>query len=72
MKITQVEAIYVRQPEVKFQCDSGQDALVIRIETDAGITGIGEVDSSPLGRQSHYRGAVLAYNRGRPGQPDRR
>ena len=48
MKITQVEAIYLRQPEVKKQCDSGQDVLIVRISTDAGITGIGEVDSAPL------------------------
>jgi L-rhamnonate dehydratase len=48
MKITKVEAIYVRQPEVKTQCDSGQDALVVRVETDAGITGLGEVDSAPM------------------------
>lgn len=49
MKITKVEALYLRLPEVKDQCDSGQDALIVRVETDAGITGIGEVDSSPLG-----------------------
>src|SRR4051812_23770683 len=48
MKITNVEAIYVRLPEVKEQCDSGQDALLVRISTDAGITGIGEIDSAPL------------------------
>ena len=42
MKITNVEAIYLRQPEVKEQCDSGQDALIIKVHTDAGITGIGE------------------------------
>src|SRR5947208_15660413 len=48
MKITKVEAIYLRQPEVKFQCDSGQDALIVRVKTDAGITGIGEVDSNPM------------------------
>ena len=48
MKITNVEAIYLRQPEVKYQCDSGQDALIVRVETDAGITGIGEVDSNPM------------------------
>ena len=48
MKITKVEALYLRQPEVKDQCDSGQDAVIIRIETDAGITGLGEVDSAPL------------------------
>jgi L-rhamnonate dehydratase len=48
MKITRIEAIYLRLPEVKEQCDSGQDALVVRVETDAGISGLGEVDSSPL------------------------
>jgi L-alanine-DL-glutamate epimerase-like enolase superfamily enzyme len=48
MKITRVETIYLSLPQVKEQCDSGQDALVVRIETDAGITGLGEVDSSPL------------------------
>lgn len=48
MKITNVEALYVRQNEVKHQCDSGQDAIVVRLSTDAGITGIGEVDSAPL------------------------
>ena len=48
MKITNVEAIYLRQDQVKAQCDSGQDALIVRISTDAGITGIGEVDSAPL------------------------
>ena len=48
MKITRVETIYLRQTEVKEQCDSGQDALLVRVETDAGITGIGEVDSNPM------------------------
>ena len=48
MKITGVETLYLRQSEVKEQCDSGQDALLVRVTTDAGITGIGEIDSSPL------------------------
>jgi L-alanine-DL-glutamate epimerase-like enolase superfamily enzyme len=48
MKITGVETIYVRQGEIRVQCDSGQDALLVKVTTDAGITGIGEVDSSPL------------------------
>src|SRR5262245_3071914 len=48
MKITKVESIYLRQPEVRAQCDSGQDALIVQVETDAGITGIGEVDSMPM------------------------
>jgi L-rhamnonate dehydratase len=48
MQITDVEAIYLRLPQVKELCDSGQDALIIKVHTDAGITGIGEVDSAPL------------------------
>lgn len=48
MKITDVQVYYLRQPQVKEQCDSGQDALIVKVCTDAGITGIGEVDSSPL------------------------
>ena len=48
MKITRVETIYLRQEQVREKCDSGQDALIVRVETDAGITGIGEVDSNPM------------------------
>jgi L-rhamnonate dehydratase len=48
MKITDLQVHYIRQTEVKEQCDSGQDALIIKVLTDSGITGIGEVDSSPL------------------------
>jgi L-alanine-DL-glutamate epimerase-like enolase superfamily enzyme len=48
MKITDVETIYLRLPQVKEQTDSGQDALIVRVHTDAGISGVGEVDSSPL------------------------
>ena len=48
MRITDVETIYLRLPQVKEQTDSGQDALIVRVHTDVGITGIGEVDSSPL------------------------
>lgn len=51
MKITDVEAIYVRSQYVKKQCDSGQDALIVRVHTDEGISGIGEVDSAPLAAQ---------------------
>lgn len=48
MKITDVEAIYVRLPEIKAQADSGQDAIIVKVSTDAGIVGIGEIDSAPL------------------------
>lgn len=47
MKITQVEAIVLRLPVVQAACDGTQDTCLIRIETDAGITGWGEVDSCP-------------------------
>jgi L-alanine-DL-glutamate epimerase-like enolase superfamily enzyme len=48
MKITSVEAIILRQPGVDTAiADGSQDALLVRIHTDEGITGIGEVDSLP-------------------------
>ena len=56
MKITDIEAIYVRSQHVKKQCDSGQDALIVRVHTDEGITGIGEVDSAPLAAQGMILG----------------
>lgn len=49
MKITDVEAIYLKLPDLDAtKCDGTQDTLLIRVCTDEGITGIGEVDSSPL------------------------
>ena len=47
MKITDVTAIYLRLPEIKARTDSSQDALLVRIDTDAGVTGWGEVDGCP-------------------------
>jgi L-alanine-DL-glutamate epimerase-like enolase superfamily enzyme len=45
MKITSVEALHLRLPDVEEIADGTQDVLVIRISTDAGLTGIGEVSS---------------------------
>lgn len=56
MKIANVEAIYVSQKQIKTQCDSGQDALIVKVSTDAGITGIGEVDSAPLAAKAVIEG----------------
>lgn len=56
LKITSVEAIYLRLPRVKSQCDSGQDALVVKITTNAGIIGYGEVDSAPLAAKAAIEG----------------
>jgi L-rhamnonate dehydratase len=48
MKITEVEAIPLRLPEVDdTRADGTQDALIIRVHTDEGLVGLGEVDSSP-------------------------
>ena len=41
MRISNVEALYLRLPEIKARTDSSQDALLIRITTDAGIIGWG-------------------------------
>lgn len=56
MRITNVEAIYLRLPQIKEQADSGQDALIVRVTTDAGIVGIGEVDSAPLAAKAMIDG----------------
>jgi len=48
VRITDVEAIIVRQPEIdEGIADGSQDDLVVRVHTDEGLVGIGEVDSSP-------------------------
>ena len=47
MKITGVAALVLRLPEVTDRCDGTQDTCLIKIDTDAGITGWGEVDSAP-------------------------
>ena len=47
MKITDVEAIILRQPEIQDIADASQVDLLIRISTDEGVVGIGEVDSAP-------------------------
>ncbi len=48
MKITDVEAIYLSLPAIQQRTDSSQDALLVKVTTDAGIVGWGEVDGSPL------------------------
>jgi L-alanine-DL-glutamate epimerase-like enolase superfamily enzyme len=48
MKITRVEPIHLRLPEVNERCDGSQETLVVKVHTDEGVTGIGEVDSSSV------------------------
>jgi len=48
LKITDVEAVILRQPALDDAiADGSQDDLVVLVHTDEGITGIGEVDSAP-------------------------
>jgi L-rhamnonate dehydratase len=48
VKITAVDALLLRQPELRPEiADGSQDALVVRVHTDEGIVGLGEIDSSP-------------------------
>jgi L-rhamnonate dehydratase len=48
VRITGVEAIVLRQPDLDDRISDGsQDDLVVRVTTDEGLTGIGEVDSAP-------------------------
>ena len=47
MIITDVESIILKQPVIDNVGDGSQDTILILVHTDEGITGIGEVDSSP-------------------------
>jgi L-alanine-DL-glutamate epimerase-like enolase superfamily enzyme len=45
MKITDVEAIHLRLPNVEEIADGTQDVLIVKLHTDAGLVGVGEVTS---------------------------
>jgi L-rhamnonate dehydratase len=48
LRITDVEAIVLRQPAVDgLIADGSQDDLLVLVHTDEGVTGVGEVDSAP-------------------------
>lgn len=48
MKITDVKAIVLKLPEISDAADGTQDDLIIKVETDEGFTGYGEVDTAPF------------------------
>lgn len=48
MKITDIECIHLRVPKMDEECAWGDDALLVKVHTDAGLIGIGETDTSPL------------------------
>jgi L-alanine-DL-glutamate epimerase-like enolase superfamily enzyme len=47
VRITDVETIILRLPSIEMIADGTQDALLVRVHTDEGIVGTGEVDASP-------------------------
>lgn len=47
MKIVDVETIILALPEILERTDGSQDTVIVRVTTDEGIVGVGEVDSSP-------------------------
>lgn len=47
IKITEIEVIHLRVPAIDDVCEWGEDGIIIRVHTNAGIVGIGESDSSP-------------------------
>ena len=61
MKISRVEALHLRLPQVEEVADGTQDCLLVRICTDTGLTGLGEVVSC-----SHVARAALEAPRSAP------
>ena len=47
MKIVDVEVIILALPDIKERTDGTQDTVIVRVSTDEGIVGYGEIDSSP-------------------------
>ena len=48
MKITSIDCTVLLAPNCNPDaCDSSQDTIVVRVHTDEGLTGIGEVDTNP-------------------------
>ncbi len=48
MKITDVEVICLRVPAMDAPCEWGDDAIIVKVHTDAGLVGMGESDTSPM------------------------
>jgi L-alanine-DL-glutamate epimerase-like enolase superfamily enzyme len=61
MKVSNVEVLHLRLPVIKDLADGSQDCLLVRIRTDAGLTGLGEVVSC-----SHVARAVIEAPRSAP------
>lgn len=47
IKITEIEVIHLRVPAIDEACEWGEDGVLVKVHTNAGIVGVGESDSSP-------------------------
>jgi L-rhamnonate dehydratase len=47
MRITDIEALHLRIPDVGEICDGTQDALLVRVHTDVGLVGLGQGEGAP-------------------------
>ena len=54
MEIIAVDPFYLKMPQITDAADGTQDTLLVRVQTDEGITGWGECDASPLVSLSAY------------------
>jgi L-alanine-DL-glutamate epimerase-like enolase superfamily enzyme len=54
MKITEVETLHLRLPDVAEIADGTQDVLVVRLHTDNSLIGIGEVTSQSYVSQACF------------------
>ena len=61
MIITRIEALHFRLPEVREVADGTQDCLLVRVHTDTGLSGLGEVTSC-----AHVARAVVEAPRSAP------
>ena len=61
MKITDVKALHLRLPVVEEIADGTQDCLIVKIETDSGLVGLGEIVSG-----SYVARAVIEAPRSAP------
>jgi L-alanine-DL-glutamate epimerase-like enolase superfamily enzyme len=48
LKITRIEPIHLRLPDVNERCDGSQETLIVKVHTDEGIVGVGEADTSSV------------------------
>ena len=62
MRITNVETIVLRLPEIELRADGTQDAFIVRIDTDEGVSGYGEADTSPSVASGVHRHAGIALD----------